>query len=123
MNHIIEGALIAARDYLRQAANPDVTYGYFHGGDPRDFCPDGEVCTPAEMAAHKAACEAWERGERPEYERHRHEVTEVGATTVVTSYAGSFGMGTYQMRDEEAEDVLDQVEAALALLLPSEEPK
>ena len=50
-------------DQIRsQAAQPG--YGYFAGGDPRDFTPDPEMCSAAEMEAHKAACEAWERGEQ-----------------------------------------------------------
>lgn len=32
-------------------------YGYFVGGDPRDFHPDHESCTPEEIANHKSACE------------------------------------------------------------------
>jgi hypothetical protein len=38
-------------------------YGLFPGGDPRRFRPDEESCTPEEIAAHRAACEAWDRGE------------------------------------------------------------
>jgi hypothetical protein len=47
------------------------TYGYFPGGDydPRRFEPDEEACTPAELAAWKEACAAWDRGERPEVKR------------------------------------------------------
>ena len=116
MTHAVRGALIAARDYLRECANPMPSYGYFHGGDPRDFFPDAEVCTAEEMAAHKAACEAWDRGERPPLDVHRHELVEYEGKQAIASYAGAFGMGTYSMRDEEAEDVLDQIEAALASL-------
>ncbi len=43
-----------------------ISYGGYYGGDPRRFFPDEECCTPAELAAHKAACEAWNRGERPD---------------------------------------------------------
>ena len=32
-------------------------YGFFHGGDPRDFHPDYECSTPDEIAAHKEACQ------------------------------------------------------------------
>lgn len=39
------------------------SYGSFPGGDPRCFTPDEEVNTPEELAAWRAACEAWERGE------------------------------------------------------------
>lgn len=41
-------------------------YGHFPGGDPRMFTPDTESCMPEEIAAHKAACEAWDRGKRME---------------------------------------------------------
>lgn len=113
----IRGALIAARTYLLAAATPTVTYGYFHGGDPRNFFPDPECCTAEEMAKHKAACEEWERGEKTEHERHHHKAeTLPDGREVIASYAGAFGLGTYSIRDEEAEDVLDQVCAALALL-------
>ena len=44
----------------------DLNYGTFIGGDPRDFTPDPESSTEGERALHKAACEAWERGERLE---------------------------------------------------------
>jgi hypothetical protein len=40
-------------------------YGFFCGGDPRDFYPDQECSTDAEREKHKRDCEAWERGERP----------------------------------------------------------
>lgn len=113
----VRGALIAARDYMLRAANPDVTYGYFPGGDPRDFNPDPECCTPEEMARHKAACEEWDRGDKTEHERHHHKAeTLADGRAVIASYPGAFGLGTYSIRDEEAEDVLDQVQAALALL-------
>lgn len=116
-DHIIEGALIAARDYLRQAQNDGTTYGYYPGGDPRDFSPDPECCTEQELAAHKEACEAWERGERPVHEAHHHKLIKSdGESIVIASYAGAFGMGVYSIRDEDADDVLDQVEAALASL-------
>lgn len=38
-------------------------YGYFNGGDPRDFHPDAEDCTPEELANHKKACEEAEATE------------------------------------------------------------
>ena len=39
-------------------------YGYFCGGDPRDFHPDGEDSnSPEEIANHKAACELAEKEE------------------------------------------------------------
>ncbi len=122
-DHIIEGALIAAREYLREVAGPHPMYGYFNGGDPRDFSPDEECCTPEELAAHKAACEAWNRGERPVSEAHHHKVVEYQGKPAIASYAGAFGMGVSSCRDEDAEDVIDQIEAALAALSGSEESR
>lgn len=43
----------------------NTSYGGYYGGDPRKFHPDEEMCTAAEIAAHRAACAAWDRGERP----------------------------------------------------------
>ncbi len=38
-------------------------YGFYHGQDPRTFEPDVDCCSKKEIAAHKEACEAAERGE------------------------------------------------------------
>ncbi len=40
------------------------TYGFFPGGDydPRDFEPDREFNTPAEIAAWERLCVAWDAG-------------------------------------------------------------
>lgn len=37
-------------------------YGPFPGGDPRNFVPDDEDCSPQEIAAWKAACAEWDAG-------------------------------------------------------------
>lgn len=120
MIDLVVGALVAARDYLRAGMQDSVTYGFFPGGDPRDFTPDPECCTEAELAAHKQACEEWERGDRKEYERHRHEATEQDGKVMIASYAGAFGLGTYSTRDDAADDVLEQLDAALASLTSRE---
>lgn len=41
----------------------DAVYGGFHGGDPRNFHPDGECTTDSERAAHKKACELFDEAE------------------------------------------------------------
>lgn len=115
-DHAIMGALLAAREYLRSCANPSPSYGYFLGGDPRDFAPDPECNTPEELEAHKVACAAWERGERPPIEAHHHETSEHEGSVVCVSYSGSFGLGVTSIRDEEAEDVLEQIDAAIAAM-------
>ncbi len=64
----------------------EVVYGFFHLDDPRDFFPDEECCTPAEITAHKTACEKAALGEvwGPVLER--------GGGCVASE---SFGIGTY----------------------------
>lgn len=42
----------------------ETSYGHFHGGDPRSFHPDHEMCAPKELANHKKACELWDDAER-----------------------------------------------------------
>jgi hypothetical protein len=45
------------------AAEEDHGYGFWCGGDPRKFHPDAEDCTAEELAAHKAACEAFDKAD------------------------------------------------------------
>jgi len=73
----------------------EITYGYFPGGgyDPRRFKPDVEVCTDAEVQAHRAACEAWDRGERA----LRFEVTGRVSPDGVKACGSAYGMGTFEI--------------------------
>lgn len=71
-------------------------YGFFPGGDPRDFTPDYELCAEQEVANWKADCEAWERGEQtpcPPPCEHTHD--EQGNEMIIT--APRYGIGTYKM--------------------------
>ena len=47
----------------------DSSYGFFHGGDPRNFHPDSEGVTDTERENHRKACQLWNeaeaRGETP----------------------------------------------------------
>ena len=45
--------------YVCPHPHVESTYGAFHGGDPRDFHPDGECCTEEERENHRKACELW----------------------------------------------------------------
>ena len=51
------------------STHTEMIYGFFHGGDPRKFHPDGESNSPQELADHTAACKLWDeaeaRGETP----------------------------------------------------------
>ena len=136
-NHeVVLAALEAARAFVAPMAEPQETYGHFPGGDydPRTFRPDEESNTPDELAAHKAACEAWERGgERPE-------IKPSGRTEIVTvpahvsrktgesfpEYTGpahvcgsALGVGTYVYVDEDVAALAAQIDEAIALLRPA----
>lgn len=67
-------------------------YGFFPGGDPRRFSPDGDA-TEKEIANHKAACAAWDRGEQSSHPDCFH-----GDGYVLTSC--QFGLGSYEWDDE-----------------------
>lgn len=120
-------ALTEAHVFIARAAEPEGSYGHYHGGDPRLFEPSEDECSAEEIANHKAACEAWARGERPDLPRacepNREPITitdrETGeqrtieAGTALALYA-PFGIGliTYEP-DEEAVRLRDAVAAAL----------
>ncbi len=77
----------------------EITYGCFHGGDPREFTPDPECCTETEIANWKRDCEAWDRGETTE-------VPVSGWTSpTVHVMRSAYGLGTYYVEfgDESAE--------------------
>ncbi len=74
-------------------------YGFFLGGDPREFTPDEESCRPDEIAAHKAACARWDAGQ-PQDEGRSGQYAAVTmpsgevATAIVCGH--SFGIGVYR---------------------------
>lgn len=81
-----------------ESASP--VYGFFTGGDPRDFTPDPEGSTEEERAAHKAACEA----------RNADDTVPMLPGTEATTVAGDvythrcgagFGLGVQIYRDPE----------------------
>jgi len=51
------------------AKHTETVYGFFCGGDPRNFHPDYQDCTPTEVENHKRARALWDeaeaRGETP----------------------------------------------------------
>lgn len=85
-------------------------YGNFQGGDPRDFVPDPDCSTAAERAAHKAACEAWERGEQEPVEGSHREEAKDGA--LVVSHRAVYGLGVQTMRDPHLAAFCAEVERA-----------
>lgn len=90
-------------------------YGHYLGGDPRHFTPDPECSTDQERAAHKAACELWDRGERVEFEAHRHEASPIdGGGVALVSYDGAFGLGTLREPVDDMAEALRVFDAIRA---------
>ena len=56
----LEEALLAVLPIFEEFCGE--SYGLFPGGDPRDFKPDPEVCTPEEIENHRLACIEWNEG-------------------------------------------------------------
>ncbi len=92
--------------YLQELAKEDYVYGFFHGGDPRDFTPDSDA-SDTERANHKAACEQYERDAvgNPSCCEHRDGM-------IITK--APFGLGVNRYQDPEAVKALAVVESALA---------
>jgi hypothetical protein len=100
-------------DRLRSEGEHPV-YGYFPGGDPRDFSPDPECSTDEEQAAWRAACEAWESGVKHDVGGPCQWAGDKDA--VVKTTTSHYGLGTYVMRDETmsklAQDLDDWIDRA-----------
>lgn len=123
-------ALKLALTILAREDESSSTYGFYSGGDPRRFHPSEEECSPEEIANHKAACEAWARGERPDIrkacEPNREAVTYTdrgtGKTetiepgTALALYA-PFGIGI-QDWTEAADEAREAVRHALQEVAP-----
>ncbi len=62
-NERMREALKECYDWFRNEGS-DVTYGLFHGGDPRNFSPDPDCSTEDERAAWEADCKAWNEAEK-----------------------------------------------------------
>lgn len=123
-------ALAAAIPVLQRAAQEDSIYGHYCGGDPRRFSPDVEECSPEEIAAHRAACEAWERGERPNipkaceplrddisFTNEKGEQETIKAGTGLALYA-PFGIGVQTYIDDQAVAALESAKVALEEAAP-----
>jgi hypothetical protein len=74
----------------------EAIYGYFPGGDPRDFTPDFEVCSPEEIANWRRDCEAWNRGEQTHSVKFGHEEIVPG----VLAHNSGYGVGVYCARPD-----------------------
>lgn len=83
-------------------------YGFFCGGDPRKFHPDGDCCTEKEMANHAAACKLWDeaeaRGETPTPEACPSDLAyDAAGKHWMHILSAPYGIGTYEYEVEDDE--------------------
>lgn len=113
----LRAALETVKAYLPPAE--ESVYGHYLGGDPRDFTPDRDCCTEAEIQAWGAACLAANAGQPcPEgVESHGHYVNFVERDgkreMVLESRPGSFGIGARITRDPELAKIHAIIDEAL----------
>lgn len=108
----VRAALEMARSYI-DATSTEPGYGFARPDNPHDFHPDAESCSADEIAAHKAACDAYDKGE---YTPERGSEW-VGAMHILRA---PWGIGAYTMRDKQAVKVLAAIDNALAQQSPAD---
>ena len=86
-------------------------YGFARPDDPNDFHPDAESCTEQEIAAHKAACEAYGK---PDYVPPLGSEWIGDGDTRLHILRAPWGIGSYTFRDPAIVNLLAQIDAALA---------
>lgn len=85
----------------------DSTYGFFHGGDPRNFSPDPEASDDEEQARHAAACAEWEAtGNNPNPAPH----CTMGG---LQKAPPGFGLGVNTYIDEDALDWAERIDRCI----------
>jgi hypothetical protein len=83
-------------------------YGYFRPSNPNNFNPDPESCTEAEIANHKAACEAYDAG------NYRDDYGDGWLTPTVHVTKAPWGIGSYNDPIPELEAQCERARAAIA---------
>ena len=104
------GTLVRRPKISRMKTRTETGYGFFCGGDPRRFWPDGESCSAKEMENHAAACKLWNeaeaRGETPTPEACPSGwVYDADGKPLFHVLRAPYGIGTYEydVEDDEPE--------------------
>lgn len=84
----------------------EVIYGFFNGGDPRDFKPDEECCTPEEINKWKEAVTLWNNTNNVKYEGSHYWIYNEVGHIVGSGTNATFGIGAYLYIAEH--DPMDQ---------------
>lgn len=126
----VEALLLKVLNALLPLAE-DTHYGHPFVSNPHDYHPDDECCSKKEIAAHRAACDAYDRGE--EWTRPAStapippgEGLPEGADTGMvaldadgrslggTAHVYPWGIGTSVNRDDALCALIEEIHAALA---------
>lgn len=89
----------------------ETVYGFFPGGDPRDFTPDPDCCTKEEIERWREACAAWNRGERPEILAGCSEEHDAEGRVVKRTLRAPFGVGVYTVQFDDDDYDAPEIDA------------
>jgi hypothetical protein len=81
-------------------------YGFYRPENPNDFTPDADLCTEEEIANHRAACEAYDAG------NYTPDKSGGWVTPNMHILTAPWGIGSYVIRDERAEEILSAISRA-----------
>lgn len=102
--------------FIDERASASVSgYGFYRPANPHDFSPDHDSCSADELAAHKAACEAYDRGEYTAPKGSEFLRDDDGKVTLHILRA-PWGIGSYSETDPDAVPLIDAARAFLAKL-------
>jgi hypothetical protein len=104
--------LAAARPLVEQSGAID-GYGFYRPENPHNFFPDHESCSDEEVANHKAACEAWDRGDYKREPGSEYFHGEDGKL-IMHILRAPWGIGSYSDTIPEVADLLAAIDCALA---------
>ena len=83
-------------------------YGFYRPANPHHFSPDAECCSEDEIAAHKAACEAFDKGE------YTPEKGTEWISDKMHILRTPWGIGGYTYIDDQSAALLAEIDAAIA---------
>jgi hypothetical protein len=103
--------LLAAAEICRERAEK-TAYGINCPDNPNDFFPDPDCSTQEERDAHRAACEAYDRGDYtpPAFGLAAAKIEEVNGVILMHPCPQPWGMGTYTIRDPKLVEVAEELE-------------
>jgi len=103
--------LRAARPLVEEAGTIQ-GYGFYRPENPHHFSPDAESCSDEEMANHRAACEAWDRGDY-KAEPGSEFCTDESGKVVAHILRAPWGIGSYTDIRGDVADLLAAIDAVL----------